>query len=391
MMKELICIKVIGLFLLTIFFTMPSSSMGVSEAVKETYEKNILPSTTFKDLSLEDDAFHSTDDIFHIETWYFDAVFSNEYSMAVIVSVVQKGRIGSVLTGLYIYKNGELIHRPRTFHPIGKLTVSEEKLDMKISDETTMSCDIDLGSWVYQLTEDFDDVSLNLQFVNMSPGWKTDITGGWWLVNPRLDVTGWIKIHDKKIPVTGEGYHDHNWFYLYTPFLQKGWHFGNIAGDNLGITWATVLKDTGLNEVIGVINQKQKHPINVDSKDITLSINKYMWCNRKKIPKEYSIVIQNDNIHVNLDIKTVSTNHVKLPMLNYWRIHSRITGAITVASETEKIDTIAISELMKFSRVYDPEENLVGESRLKLSLLIQQLFEKMHNPILKRLFSHILY
>jgi hypothetical protein len=95
------------------------------------------------------------------------------------------------------------------------LSYSEEKLDMKIADETIMKCDIEpyTGCWEYQLIEKFDDVSLNLNFVNMTPGWKTDITGGWWLVSPRLEVNGYLTIEGQNIPISGEGYHDHNWFY----------------------------------------------------------------------------------------------------------------------------------------------------------------------------------
>jgi len=345
MNEKLIVISMVGIFLLTSIAGLPTSSIKTSATEIKSSENEKL-----QDITLEDDAFHKTNRFFHIETWYFDAVFTNNYSMAVIVSVVQKGNFGYVLTGLYIYEDTELICHPRTLHALKQLSASEEKLDIKISDETIMRCDIDddTGSWTYHVSEDFDDVSVNLNFVNMTDGWKTNITGGWWLVSPRLNVTGYMIFEGKNISVSGEGYHDHNWFYISTPLMQKGWHFGNLAGESLGITWANIVKNRFNTESIVVLNQKHEDPIALDLNDAKFTVTEYMWDHGAKIPKKFSLEIKNNRLHVAVDIEALSTNHVKMPLLNYWRYHLRIVGTITLDSVTEYIDNIGISEFMRF-------------------------------------------
>jgi hypothetical protein len=345
MNKKLIVISMVGIFLLTSIAGLPTSSIKTSGTEIKSIENEKL-----QDIKLEDDAFHKTNRFFHIETWYFDAVFTNNYSMAVVITVVQKGNFGHVLTGLYIYEDTELIYHPRTLHTLKQLSASEEKLDIKISDETIMKCDIDndTGSWTYHVSEMFDDVSVNLNFVNTADGWKTNITGGWWLVSPRLNVTGYMILEGENISVSGEGYHDHNWFYISTPLMQKGWHFGNIAGDSLGITWANIMKNRFNAESIVVLNQKNGKPIEIDPEDVKITIIEYIFSHRERIPKKFTLEIENDRLHVNVDIETLNTNHVKLPLLNYWRYHLRIVGTITLDSVTEYIDNIGISELMRF-------------------------------------------
>ena len=338
----------ICLILMMILLVVPTA------AANEIKNNNDIEITSLDGITLEDDAFHKTYNKFHAETWYFDAIFTNGYSMAVIVTVAQKGDAGSVLTGLYIYKDTELIYRPRTFYDYDQLSISEKKLDMKIKDETIMKCDIDSdGRWNYYVYENFDNVQVELNFINMTEGWRTDITGGWWLVSPRLEVTGSIILEGETIDVEGEGYHDHNWFYANTPLMQEGWHFGNIVGDTLGITWANVLNDGAPVDTIVVLNQKGTKPIMVDSNDVDLTVVEYIQSNGKTIPSKFTIEINNDDFHVDLYIEILNYNYVSLPMLSYWRFHKKITGTISYKSISEDIDNIGIAELMKFYRIDD--------------------------------------
>jgi len=385
-MRKIIATGIVGIFVL-MCFAGAASAINISKIEENSMEKEKLleiasQGADINDITLEDDAFHKTNSIYHIETWYFDAVFSNEYSMAVIVSVLQKDNIGKVLTGLYIYKDTELIYRPRTFHSLDQLSFSEEKLDMKISDETIMKCDVKSnGRWKYHVSEDFDDVSVNLNFVNMTDGWKVNITGGWWLVSPRLKVSGSLTIEGQTISVSGEGYHDHNWFYVNTPLMQEGWHFGNIAGDSLGITWANIMKDGDIGDSITVLNQKNANPISISPDNVKLTVEEYVVNNDKKIPKIFSLKVDSDQVKANFNVETLNFNYVELPLLSYWRFHLRIVGTITLGEVTEKIDNIGISELMKFAKVdisrgKNTENNRI--SNLK-DLFRSDLFNRLSN------------
>ena len=411
MKKKIICIGVIGMFLLISIagFTVSGTQISNTNTTYNENEQKYLMKPlntdngeTIEEITLEDDAFHETNDFYHAETWYFDAVFTNEYSMATISTIVQKGDAGEVLTGLYIYKNTDLIYRPRTICGLDETTYSTEQLDMTIADETIMKCDVDpsTGQWNYYVYEKFDDVELELSFTNMAPGFRTDITGGWWLVQPRLEVHGWIKLEGELINVVGEGYHDHNWFLASTPFIQEGWHFGNIAGDDLGLTWANVMKNNNPEDSIFVINQKGKKPIQIHADDVKITIDEYMWNEGIKTPKDLTLEVNTNDVQVFVRMKTLNTNHVALPLLNYWRYHLKLEGYITVGDTTEQIDTVGISELMKFYRLggggsknieNDDIAKTTNPLKVRLTELFTRIQEKLQSSIGKVLFPSLIY
>jgi predicted secreted hydrolase len=130
--------------------------------------------------------------------------------------------------------------------------------------------------------------------------------------------------------------------------MQKGWHFGNIAGETLGVTWAYIVKDRFNVESIGVLNQKNEKPIEINPEDVKITVTEYAVSNRRRIPKKVTLEIENERLHVDISMETLNTNHVRLPILNYWRYHLRIFGTITLDSVTENIDNIGISEFMRF-------------------------------------------
>ena len=325
----------------------PSNEYPVYDNIEP--EEN-LESGELANITLEDDAFHKTYNYYHVETWYFDAVFDNNYSMALNIGVIQKGNHGIVLIGFYLYENTSLISHSRKLHLYKWFSASEEKPILKLYNKTIIEGDMgnNNDSWVYDVSTEIEGQAINLYFVNITKGWKTDTRMGWWLVLPRFNVTGWILLNGKNISVSGEGYHDHNWFYIYTPLIQKGWHFGNIAGDTLGITWVKIMNRCFNSEIIAVLNQKDMNPIKLDSDDVKLSIEKYMFDHGRFIPKIISLQIKNEWLHVDVKMETLNVHHVKLPLVNYWRYHLRIVGTITLDYVSEEIDIVEISELMKF-------------------------------------------
>ena len=66
------------------------------------------------------------------------------------------------------------------------------------------------------------------------------------------------------------------------------------------------------------------------------------------ITKILSFKIENDWLKVDVRMETVNVHHVKLPFVNYWRYHLRIVGTITYNQVREEIDTVELSELMRF-------------------------------------------
>jgi len=304
---------------------------------------------SLQNISLADDAFHNSTTFFHIESWYFDAVFEQNYSMAVVVTILQRKTTGFVLEGLYLYKDTNLIAHPRKLMTFQQCFASAEQPFIKLGNATIITGTINESAvWTYHVSLEMDGQGIDLQFVNITKGWKTDIRGGWWLVIPQLRVTGHIQLNGETIPVSGAGYHDHNWFYLYTPLIQKGWQFINVAGDDLGVTMVKVMKNRFVGESITVLNQKDRDPSLIPSDDVHFLVTEYMVDHGRLIPKNFLLRVSADQVQVDLTMVTCNVHYVKLPFLNYWRYHLRITGTITVGSVTERIDSIRISELLRF-------------------------------------------
>jgi hypothetical protein len=306
-------------------------------------------SDSLQNITLTDDAFHNTTTFFHIESWYFDAVFDQNYSMAVIVTILQRNTIGFVLTGLYLYKDTSLMASPRKMVAFKQCFASEEQPLLKLGNSTIITGSINESAvWTYHVSLEMDGQGADLEFVNITEGWKTDIRGGWWLAIPNLRVTGHIKLNGETIPVSGEGYHDHNWFYLYAPLIQKGWQFINAPGDDLGITMVKVMKNRFVGEPMTIVNQIDENPWLIPSDEVHFLVTDYMVDHGRFIPKNFSLQVSTDQVKVDLKMETRNVHYVKLPFLNYWRYHLRITGNITVGSVTENVDTIRISELLRF-------------------------------------------
>ncbi|UCD14369.1 MAG: hypothetical protein JSW60_02850, partial [Thermoplasmatales archaeon] len=164
------------------------------DLIDENENYNLL-----ENITLKDDAFHKTYDFYHVETWYFDAVFDNNYSVALNVMVIQKGNHGIVLIGLYLYENTNLIFHQRKLHLYKYFSASEEKPILKLYNKTIIKGDVDseTNRWIYDVSTAIDGQAVNLHFVNNTNGWKTDTRMGWWLVLPRFNVTGWLLLNGK--------------------------------------------------------------------------------------------------------------------------------------------------------------------------------------------------
>jgi hypothetical protein len=322
-------------------------SRGVTASVPRFMDGSV--SGSVQNITLADDAFHGTTTFFHIESWYFDAVLEQNYSIALVVTIVQRGTIGFALIGLYLYNDTNLVAHPRKLVPLKDCLVSTERPLIKFGNSTIIAGTLNESiGWSYHVALQMDGQGIDLQFTNLTKGWKTDIPGGWWLVIPNLRVTGQITLNGTTIAVSGEGYHDHNWFYPYTPLIQKGWQFINAPGDTLGITMVKVMKNRLVGESMTILNQKDRNPLVLPSDEVHFLVTDYIVDHGRVIPSKFLLQVSSVQVQANLTIETRNVHFIRLPFLNYWRYHLHITGTITVGSVTEKIDTTRISELLRF-------------------------------------------
>lgn len=302
------------------------------------------------DISNVDDASHLKDNFSNIETWYFDGYFNDKYSMVVLINVLHINGFGFVLTGLFIYKDTKPIITIRSRFPLKIFFGSTENPVIKIGDKTIINyqgIDKKTGFWSYNISMGDTTNGVDLLFVQKNKSWKGKTLLGQWLVVPLFDVTGSLFVNGKKLNVTGVGYHDHNIYSLYAPFLIKGYHFGKIPLDKYNITWANVMNRKGFDQPIVVIN-KQDSYISVDPSNIKFVIEKELKNNRKTIPEIFKICVDTD--YLNLSVKSLmkSIHNIHFPALNYWRYHIHYLGELTIDSNTINIDLNDISELLRF-------------------------------------------
>jgi hypothetical protein len=308
------------------------------------HEKPFVP----HDISLRDDALHRTKG-FHIETFYYDAIFENHYSVVSLVNIFTLGCYGLVLTGMFIYKDAKLVKSKRDKILYQHLAGSEQYPHITIHNKNIIHLISDKDSTPRQYVISMGDTreGFTLRFLQKTSAWKGRTALGEWLVLPCFEVQGNLYCDEKTIPVRGKGYHDHNIYSIFTPLKMIGYHFGKIATDSLVITWANVIKSRGNEEHIVVINKEQKY-IHIPPEAIRHTIEKQVKDHGKLIPKKFRLLVKTDNVTLNVSMELLNVHYIHMPILNYWRYHLSNIGEIQIDGFSQKIDTTEISELLRF-------------------------------------------
>ena len=170
---------------------------------------------------------------------------------------------------------------------------------------------------------------------------------GNWNVIPKFKVNGSVLINNKEIKVFGEGYHDHNIYPIYAPFINRGYDFGKIRCGFCDIIWANITRSKNIKEIIIVFNQKDKSKV-IPSKNVIFTVEDSIIDNRKNIPTRYHLEIKYEKLLLDAYINSINVHHIKFPSVNYWRHHAKYTGNISYNSYENKIDNIEIFEQLRF-------------------------------------------
>lgn len=302
-----------------------------------------------QDIVIKDDATHKKRIFGRVETWYYDAIFSNNYSMAIVVNFINLSYLSFVLSGLCIYKNGKLIKEIDVRTTRKNFFGSEEKPDIKLEGQQIIKGEIDKDTkkWVYNISMMDKKEGIDLEFIKTKKAWQGTTFLGNWLVIPRFEVTGKIFLNGSTIDVSGNGYHDHNIYSLFAPFLNKGYHFGKFSVDSIDITWASVKKSRNKEQLLVIMDNDQEY-ISINPNNITYTINKKIEDHGKVIPTKFNIRVEDKKLKLDVDIESINFHHTSIPSVNYWRYHVKNTGKIETNSITKKINDIEIAEYLKF-------------------------------------------
>lgn len=302
-----------------------------------------------KDIVLQDDALHKRKNFGRIETFYYDVIFSNKYSIVMLVNVLHLGIFDMIFAGLIIYRDTKIVKRIQLKPPYKYYYASEKEPLIEINDKQIIKGYInrDTKQWIYHISMGNENLGVDLELIKTMKAWKGCTYLGSWLVIPNFKVKGNIILDGKTIEVSGEGYHDHNIYPIYSPFINKGYHFGKISVDSVKIIWARVIKNRTDEDYIVVLNTEQDY-LKIEPENIEFKIEKNTIDHGKIIPTTWHLNIENDKLHLKLKMESINYHHNNLPTINYWRHHIKNTGQIQTNSISTKIDNYNISEYMRF-------------------------------------------
>lgn len=328
------------------------SSTAIPTSTYNTKKGNNVqgPGFTPENITLQDDAFHTSSRFFHLETWYFDAKFTNNQSVVIVICLLQIHNSGIILHGFYLYNNSSIQYADRKITRFKNCDISYDHPSIIIDNLLSIEGWIDAATeqWRYSLKYSHDDLNMDLLFTKTANGWMGEHELGWWLAIPHFSVNGSIVTHDKEMQVSGRGYHDHNIYPLYVPFITNGYHFGSFGGDLLQITWARIETKQNTSELFAILSKDEINFSIIDPSAISFQIIDTMYDHGTYIPKTCRLSLDSDTVQANLTIDTITTHFIKATGLKYWRYHLHVSGFINTPSHSETIDSIEISELLRF-------------------------------------------
>ncbi|MFO7678004.1 MAG: hypothetical protein R6V50_06470 [Thermoplasmatota archaeon] len=302
-----------------------------------------------KDFAFHDDRLHEKNNAFHVETWYYDAIFDNNYSIVVLINVIHLGCLTRIIHSLFFYHKNILIKHIKKKSTKKHFHGSEDTPLLMMNNKEILSGNIDANTkeWIFRVCLGDEHNFIDLQFTKKCIAWKGKTYLGHWLVIPHFNVKGILVIDKKIISVSGSGYHDHNIYPFYAPLTTKGYHFGKISLNQLIIIWARIQKNKKKNQTLVVFNNNDCYE-SIHEDDICFTIKKQQKDHGKFIPTNWQLLVTSKTLELNINSFSLNHHYIHVPTVHYWRHHVKNIGQITVNNKTEKIDTIEISEYLDF-------------------------------------------
>jgi len=300
-----------------------------------------------KDMALDDDGFGAGLPL-HVETWYYEALFSNNWSTVFIVTVLAggSGYRGLALMGLYFYNNGLLIAAERI--ATRSIMLSALGPDCLINDQQVVTADTTSeGKLRYEIAVQIKDYRLELIMINQTKGWQGNMGLGWWLAVPQLAVWGNLTVDGEEIRVTGTGYHDHNRFAIATPLIEYGYMDGKMAGDGFSLVWGNIMQTPSSANPFAIYSEGGNYhalypPV------LNLTFDGYVYDHGKYIPTICRLQTSDDVLAMSVNMTASAHHHIRLPGMRYWRYHVNVEGHIYSPLQKLIVDERGMMERMQY-------------------------------------------
>jgi len=341
-------IKIISILCFFILFSLNPLACTSENKIKNRLTK--YHGFNIEDLTFEDAGYKGKNIIHSLEWWYFDAVFTNNYSIEYHIDIFSKLDIGFAVSMLNIYQNGTLISHARQMHSLKEFNYeTKESLLWNLKEQKLTGIIDEQGNWIFNITVTMNNNAIDLEFKSNTQGWKSKILNMWcWgIIQPKADVSGTLTIDDETKNVVGHGYQEHGWDGKIPQV--RGWYWGKIYGETLNIIWTNVIKYPWKQYLMLVVNEDKGNYLNVPVKDIHFKLTDYKTIDGEKIPTTFHFNVDNKLVYIDVMAKANTITHQQsLGFFNYWRYHCNVTGILKYNSTSEYIDSVQIMDLTKF-------------------------------------------
>lgn len=185
------------------------------------------------------------------EWWYFDAALDNGDHFVVMFSVNDTRlypRQPSVRVDIYEKDGTE--HSLIKKYEESEVSFSRQKCHA-VYNKTEQWC-VDCGDH-YEIHAMIDGYGAHLNFYPLVPSWQAGSTGrvfqnpetgeekAWVVAQPMAKVNGLLYKDNVSTPVSGQGYHDHNWMNINVGNELDHWHWGKVHTDDITIDYSILV------------------------------------------------------------------------------------------------------------------------------------------------------
>ncbi len=200
-----------------------------------------------------------SDDALHIdpagrgmyEWWYFDAHLDTGHTIVVFFHAANPNPGMAGKSGMEIVLIRPDGRKTQVFvpYPKSEFAASRETPDVRIGGNYMRVTKQDNGLPVYEICVTEKDLGCRLTYRALVNGWKPG-SGfshfgkmgyfAWVVPFARAAVSGSVTDGGSTLPVTGVGYHDHNWLNFQFPRIINYWMWGRIYSENFTVSYAYI-------------------------------------------------------------------------------------------------------------------------------------------------------
>ncbi|MGD0612605.1 MAG: lipocalin-like domain-containing protein [Anaerolineales bacterium] len=242
------------------------------------------------------------------EWWYFDAHLETGHTIAVFFHASNPNPGLEGKTGIEMVLLRPDGKRNQKFIAYGKsdFAAARDKPDVKIGGNTIKVDQKEGQLPVYEINVKEKDLGCHLRYTAEVNGWKPG-TGlshfgergffGWVIPFARASVEGTITDGDSTIPVTGIGYHDHNWLNFPFQRIINYWMWGRIYSKTFTVAYAYIqCNDKVDNHTVKVLMLAEGQDVILSTGEFDLFKEDYEYNAKAKYKFPRKIVIRTPHV-----------------------------------------------------------------------------------------------